>query len=93
MNSLTFAIREVIAALSVYRTYTVGLADAQTAVGLLDPSTATPRLAMTHPDREEYAASVAKIGILLGSLMSAVLGFVVLRLVTRPRDPAESESA
>ena len=28
LNSLTFAIREVIAALSVYRTYTVGLADA-----------------------------------------------------------------
>jgi beta-lactamase class A len=35
----------------------------QTAVGLLD--LARPRLAMTHPDRIEYAASVAKVGILL----------------------------
>jgi len=36
---------------------------AQTAVGLLDLNTL--RLAMIHPDREEYAASVPKIGILL----------------------------
>jgi beta-lactamase class A len=35
----------------------------QTAVGVLDLD--RPRLAMTHPDRIEYAASVAKIGILL----------------------------
>ncbi len=35
----------------------------QTAVGLLDLNTL--RLAMIHPDREEYAASVPKIGILL----------------------------
>src|SRR5262245_33278531 len=35
----------------------------QTAVGLLDLTTL--RLAMVHPDREEYAASVAKVGILL----------------------------
>ncbi len=35
----------------------------QTAVGLLDLQTL--HLAMVHPDREEYAASVAKIGILL----------------------------
>src|SRR5690242_13342716 len=35
----------------------------QTAVGLLDLNTL--RLAMLNPDREEYAASVAKIGILL----------------------------
>ena len=35
----------------------------QTAVGLLDLQRL--RLAMVHPDREEYAASVAKIGILL----------------------------
>ena len=35
----------------------------QTAVGLLDLTTL--RLAMIHPDREEYAASVPKIGILL----------------------------
>lgn len=34
----------------------------QTCVGLLDLRTL--RLAMIHPDREEYAASVAKIGIL-----------------------------
>jgi beta-lactamase class A len=36
---------------------------AQTAVGLLDLNTL--RLAMIHPDREEYAASVPKVGILL----------------------------
>jgi beta-lactamase class A len=35
----------------------------QTAVGVLDLNTL--RLAMIHPDREEYAASVPKIGILL----------------------------
>jgi beta-lactamase class A len=40
-----------------------GMNTAQTAVGLLDLQTA--RLAMIHPDREEYAASVPKIGILL----------------------------
>src|SRR5438105_2487943 len=34
-----------------------------TAAGVLDLKTL--RLAMIHPDREEYAASVAKIGILL----------------------------
>jgi beta-lactamase class A len=36
---------------------------AQSAVGLLDLR--TPRLAMIHPDRGEYAASIPKIGILL----------------------------
>jgi len=40
-----------------------GLATNQTAVGLLDLNTL--RLAMIRPDHEEYAASVAKIGILL----------------------------
>jgi len=40
-----------------------GMATNQTAVGVLDLNTL--RLAMVHPDREEYAASVAKIGILL----------------------------
>src|SRR3954453_16376319 len=35
----------------------------QTAVGLLDLKTC--RLALIHPDRIEYAASVAKVGILL----------------------------
>jgi beta-lactamase class A len=40
-----------------------GMTSEQTAVGLLDLRTG--RLAMLHPDREEYAASVAKIGILL----------------------------
>jgi beta-lactamase class A len=40
-----------------------GLTPAQTAVGVLDLNTL--RLAMIHPDREEYAASVPKIGILL----------------------------
>jgi beta-lactamase class A len=37
-----------------------------TAVGLLDLSGPKPRLAMLNPDRETYAASVPKIGILLG---------------------------
>ena len=36
---------------------------AQTAVGVLDLNTL--RLAMIHPDREEYAASIPKVGILL----------------------------
>src|SRR5207247_10364364 len=36
---------------------------AQTAVGVLDLNTL--RLAMIHPDRGEYAASVPKVGILL----------------------------
>ncbi|MGC3960663.1 MAG: serine hydrolase [Verrucomicrobiota bacterium] len=40
-----------------------GMTPAQTAVGLLDLNTL--RLAMIHPDREEYAASIPKIGILL----------------------------
>jgi len=40
-----------------------GLTAEQAAVGLLDLR--NPRVAMIHPDRIEYAASVAKIGILL----------------------------
>jgi beta-lactamase class A len=40
-----------------------GMTTEQTAVGVLDLKGL--RLAMIHPDREEYAASVAKLGILL----------------------------
>lgn len=40
-----------------------GMTPEQTAVGVLDLKQL--RLAMVHPDREEYAASVAKLGILL----------------------------
>jgi len=40
-----------------------GMTTEQTAVGALDLKTL--RLAMIHPDREEYAASVPKVGILL----------------------------
>jgi hypothetical protein len=40
-----------------------GMSTEQTAVGVLDLNRV--RLAMIHPDRIEYAASVAKIGILL----------------------------
>ena len=40
-----------------------GMTTEQAAVGVLDLNTL--RLAMIHPDREEYAASVPKIGILL----------------------------
>jgi len=40
-----------------------GMTSEQTAVGVLDLMRL--RLAMIHPDREEYAASVAKLGILL----------------------------
>ncbi|HXI72473.1 MAG TPA: serine hydrolase [Verrucomicrobiae bacterium] len=40
-----------------------GITSEQTEAGLLDLNTL--RLAMIHPDREEYAASIAKIGILL----------------------------
>jgi len=41
-----------------------GMTEAQTAVGLLDLKLL--RLALVRPDREEYAASLPKIGILLG---------------------------
>ena len=40
-----------------------GMTPAQTAVGVFDLNHLS--LAMIHPDREEYAASVAKLGILL----------------------------
>jgi hypothetical protein len=40
-----------------------GMTTDQTAVGVLDLNAL--RLAMLHPDREEYAASVPKVGILL----------------------------
>jgi beta-lactamase class A len=40
-----------------------GMTPEQTAVGVLDLE--HPRVAMIHPDRIEYAASVAKVGILL----------------------------
>ncbi len=40
-----------------------GIPEDRTSVGLLDLNTL--RLAMVHPDQEEYAASVSKIGILL----------------------------
>ena len=40
-----------------------GMTQAETAIGLLDLQDL--RLAMIHPDREEYAASIPKIGILL----------------------------
>jgi hypothetical protein len=40
-----------------------GMTTEQTAVGVLDLQ--SPRVAMVHPDRIEYAASVPKIGILL----------------------------
>jgi len=40
-----------------------GMGTEQTAVGVLDLKSL--RLAMVHPDREEYAASIPKIGILL----------------------------
>lgn len=40
-----------------------GMTSEQAAVGLLDLT--TPRVAMIHPDRIEYAASVPKVGILL----------------------------
>lgn len=43
----------------------LGMSDAHTAVGLLDLAATPPRLALVRPDREEYAASVPKIGILL----------------------------
>ena len=41
----------------------LGMTSEQTAVGLLDLSTL--KLALIHPDREQYGASVPKIGILL----------------------------
>jgi beta-lactamase class A len=53
----------------------------QSAVGLLDLTTL--RLAMLHPDREEYAASLAKIGILLAYF--AINPGAVLHLSTPTR--------
>lgn len=44
----------------------LGMGSEQTAAGLLDLKTF--RLAMIHPDRQEYAASIPKIGILLAYL-------------------------
>jgi beta-lactamase class A len=44
---------------------TFGMTTEHTAIGLLDLGGATPRLALINPDRETYAASVPKIGILL----------------------------
>lgn len=41
-----------------------GMTEMQTGVGVLDLESSPPRLAMLRPDHEEYAASVAKIGIL-----------------------------
>src|SRR5436190_11171103 len=43
----------------------IGMTGENTAGGVLDLSGAAPRLAMLNPDRETYAASVPKIGILL----------------------------
>lgn len=41
------------------------MTEAQTAVGAIDLLSSPPRLAIVRPDREEYAASVPKVGILL----------------------------
>jgi beta-lactamase class A len=41
----------------------LGISEDHASAGLLDLR--NPRLAMVHPDREDYAASVAKVGILL----------------------------
>lgn len=42
-----------------------GMKSDQTMIGVLDLSGEKPRLAMLNPDRETYAASVPKLGILL----------------------------
>ena len=54
--------QEKLEALDVRVRTQYGIAPEQTAVGLIDLQ--HPRLAMIHPDRIEYAASVAKVGIL-----------------------------
>ena len=43
-----------------------GMTPDHTAVGVLDLAATPPRLALLNPDRETYAASVPKVGILLG---------------------------
>ena len=43
----------------------LGMKPEQACVGVLDLSGSSPRLAMLNPDRELYAASVPKVGILL----------------------------
>ena len=58
-----------------------GMTTEQTAVGLLDLRTL--RLAMVHPDREEYGASVPKIGILLAYFQLHPAAATNLDAVTR----------
>jgi NhaA family Na+:H+ antiporter len=43
--------------------------------------------------RSQLLVEEAKIGILLGSLISALLGFLILRLVTRSDAPATRQGA
>ena len=58
-----------------------GMAPDQTAVGLLDLRTL--RLAMIHPDHEDYGASVPKIGILLAYFQLHPAAATNLDAVTR----------
>jgi beta-lactamase class A len=62
-NLLDAALQARLAALDARLRLQYGMMTNQTAIGLLDLEGL--RLAMISPDREEYAASVAKIGILL----------------------------
>jgi len=57
------SLQEHVAAIDSRLRSKLGMTPEQTAVGVLDLR--RPRLAMIHPDRIEYAASVPKIGILL----------------------------
>ncbi len=59
-----------------------GMTTDQTAVGVLDLNTL--RLATIHPDREEYAASVPKVGILLAYFQLHPKAATSLNAETRP---------
>jgi beta-lactamase class A len=60
---VTASLQRDVEALDTRLRETYGMTTEQTAVGVLDLT--HHRLAMIHPDRIEYAASVAKVGILL----------------------------
>jgi beta-lactamase class A len=59
------ALQAKLAAIDIALRQQFGMTEAQTAVGVLDLAASPPRLALVRPDREEYAASVPKVGILL----------------------------
>jgi beta-lactamase class A len=77
-SSVDPTLQEELVNLDTYLQVRHGMSEEHTALGLLDLRSV--RLAMIRPDREEYAASVAKIAILLAY-------FECRRELTSPLDP------